>query len=125
MKSILKLFPLALSLVLGCALLVSCGTVSPGAPVAVTAQTFNDQLGAGYTTVTTVRNLATTLLQSGTISVQTAIKVQAGCDAAVAALDAARTLAATSPGDAATALTSTLQGLALLQVALQPPKGSS
>jgi hypothetical protein len=57
-----------------------------------TANTFNQRLAIGYTTVSTVRDTATVLLNSKKISVKDAENVQEQANNARSGLDLARTM---------------------------------
>lgn len=61
-------------------------------------QTTNDRIGVSIVTVTTIRDLSTTLLRAGRISVADKENVERQADVARAGLEVARTL----PSDAAT-----------------------
>jgi len=65
-------------------------------------KTFNERLAAGYTTVTSVRDLTGSLLQADKITPEDAQQSQNQADNARAGLDIARSVHATDPtaGDA-------------------------
>lgn len=92
------------------ALLFACSTV--GMP---TPQTFNERLAAGYVTVTTVRDTATTLVSAGKISATDAQNVQTQADNARAALDLARDAFKSNPTAAQDKLGLTISALSALQ----------
>lgn len=97
--------------------LTACQTLGIGP-----ADTFNKRLAAGYTTVTSIRDLTGTLLSNGTITVKDAVSIQTQADALRVGLDAARTLHATDPNAANSALTVAINGLTSLQSFLQSKK---
>lgn len=82
-------------------------------------ETFNERLAFGYSTVTTARQTALTLLQSGKISADDAQQVQGQADNARTGLDIARSLSATEPQAADTKLTAILTALTALDAYLK------
>lgn len=73
-------------------ILVACGTLG-----LVTPKTFNERLAAGYATVTTVRTVTTSLLDSHTITSRDAQNVQTQANNARDALDIASDIHKTAP----------------------------
>lgn len=84
MKAEMFLLAIAIMLLSACAQL---GIPKP--------ETFNERLAVGYSTVTAVRQTATTLLQAKKISADDAQNVQNQADNARAGLDIARTISKT------------------------------
>ena len=78
------------------------------------AETFNERLAVGYSTVTAARESAASLLIAGKVSVEDARHVQAQADNARAGLDVARAIHAASPDAAEEKLTAILAGLEAL-----------
>lgn len=94
----------ALSVLTACALL---GGAS--------AKTFNERLAVGYSTVTGVRQVATSLVQSDAITADDAANIQRQADVARAGLDVAAKLQTVDLKSAEARLTSTLQILHALE----------
>jgi len=82
-------------------------------------QSFNERLAVGYSTVTSARNTATSLLGAGKISVSDAENVLEQTDNARAGLDIAREIHAATPDAANARLTAVLTGLRALEVYLK------
>lgn len=80
-----------------------------------TAQTFNEKLAAGYSSVTAVRDTATTLLVAKKISPDDAQNVQNQADNARAGLDIARSAHAVNATAADAKLTQVMAALTALQ----------
>ena len=80
-------FLLILALLLSSGILTGCASLGLQSP-----QGFNEKVAAGYTSVTTVRESAATLLRAGSITPQEAQKIQDKCDEARAGLDTASSL---------------------------------
>jgi hypothetical protein len=98
---------LSMALVVGCAQL---GVPSP--------QTMSEKVAVAISTVTAVRQTATTLLAAKKISVEDAQNVQAQADTARAGVEVARQMAATDPAGAATKLQTATTILTALQAYL-------
>jgi hypothetical protein len=81
----MKQKPLVIPLLL--ILLAACQSIGVPNP-----ETFNERLAVGYSSVTAVRQTATTLIVAGKISAGDAENIQAQCDNARVGLDVARTL---------------------------------
>lgn len=81
-------------------------------------ETFNERLAVGYSTVTTVRQTATTLLQAKKITADDAQNVQQQADNARAGLDIARTISKTDAKAADAKLTAVRSALTALQAYL-------
>jgi len=77
-------------------------------------ETFNERLAAGYTSVTGVRNSATALLDSGTLSSVDGLNVLDQTDNARAGLDIARQIHTTNPNAGSEKLTAVVAGLKAL-----------
>lgn len=109
MKTVLKL-PLAFALVLlsACALL--------GVP---TPESFSERLAVGYSSTTTVRQTALTLLQQKKLSPDDVENIQQQADNARAGLDIARTMRGVDLESADARLTATLVGLTALEAYLR------
>lgn len=90
--------------------LVACQTLGVPNP-----KTFNERLAAGYTTVTTVRNVATDLLDTRVISVKDAQNVQNQANYAREGLDLAREIHTATPAAAEDKLKTTQAVLRVLQ----------
>lgn len=82
MKLKLSIIPLLL-------ILAACGSLGVPSP-----KSFNERLASGYSSVTTIRQSATILLNGSAISSSDAANVQKQADVAREALDVARTLPA-------------------------------
>lgn len=86
------------SLFLAALLLSSCAMLqNMGLPA---AETFNQKLVVGYSSVTQIRETATVLVQSGKISPDDAQQVQISADAARMGLDTARKMHLVDPNGA-------------------------
>jgi hypothetical protein len=109
MKTVSRVFLGATVAILAFAM-VACASL--GVP---TPKTFNERLAAGYTSVTTVRQLGTTLVTAGKITPDDAQNIQAQANTARSGLDIAKTLSATLPVAAEDKLTATLVILVELQ----------
>lgn len=83
--------------------LVACQTMTP--------KTFNERLAAGYVTVTSVRQTATTLLNSRKISSSDALNIQEQANTARSGLDIARDVYALRPKEGEDKLVVTLRVL--------------
>jgi hypothetical protein len=83
------------------------------------AKSFNERLAVGYSTVTTVRQSATTLVSADVISPGDAANVQQQADNARAGLDIARTLTTVDPKAADARLVASLQILTALEAYLR------
>jgi hypothetical protein len=84
-----------------------------------TPQTFNERLGAGYSTVTASRDATATLLSSGKLSASDAQNVQDQLNTARTGLDLARQVHATNPPAGDAKLDAVVTGLTALQAYLQ------
>lgn len=91
------------------ALLAACGSMGVPKP-----ETFNEGVLAAYSTVTSARMTAGTLLVAGKISRADAVNVQKQADNAREAIDIARVLYDVDPAAAQNKLTSTLTILQIL-----------
>jgi hypothetical protein len=105
-------------LALAAALLIGCTQMGM-----VTPQTFNQKVAAAITSVTSVRQTATVLLNAGKISVDDARNVQAQADSAMSAVAIARQIADKDPAAGQTKLTAALTILQALDTYLAT-KGS-
>jgi hypothetical protein len=94
-------------------LLTACATIGVEAP-----KTFNEKLGAGYATVTAVRDTTGTLLTANKLSADDAQNVQAQADNARTGLDLARQIHATNPSGGDAKLDAVVTGLTALQAYL-------
>jgi hypothetical protein len=106
MKS--KFLPMAILL-----LLYGCSTL--GLP---TPTTFNQKIAVGYSSVTTVLQTTTTLLQGAVITAADAQNIEAQADNVKAALDIAQQIEATDATTANNKLTAALTALQALQAYL-------
>jgi len=79
-----------------------------------TPETFNERLAAGYSSVTGVRNSATALLDSGTISSVDGMNVLEQTDNARVGLDIARQIHVSNPDAANQKLAAVITGLTAL-----------
>lgn len=84
-----------------------------------TPQTFNERLGAGYTTLTGARDATATLLSSGKLSASDAQNVQDQLNTARTGLDLARQVHATNPPAGDAKLDAVVTGLTALQAYLR------
>lgn len=103
---LVRAFMLAAMLLISAPLVVilpACTTLGVPQP-----QTFNERLAAGYSTVSGVRNAATSLLQAGSISADDAENIQVQADNARAGLDIARVVSNTDMQAADAKLQATL-----------------
>jgi hypothetical protein len=100
-------------LTLAAALLIGCSTMGVPAP-----QTFNQRAAAAITSVTSVRQTATVLLQAGKLTAEDARNVQAQADNAMAAIAIARNVSTTDPAGGQTKLTAALTILQALDAYL-------
>lgn len=87
------------------------------------AETFNQRLAVGYSTVTAVRQSATTLLVAKKITAEDAQNVQRQADNARAGLDIARGLEKTDPTAANAKLLAVRTALTALQAYLVSKEG--
>lgn len=87
-------------------ILQGCQTLGIQSP-----KTFNERLAAGYVTVTTVRQLGTTLVTSGKLSSPDAQNVQTQADNARNGLDIAQNLGPLKGEDKLTSTLTVLQAL--------------
>lgn len=101
------------------ALLPGCSTLGVPEPV-----TLNQRLAVALGSVTAVRDSALTLLKAGRISPQDAANVNAQADNARAAIDLARSVAATDPKLAQDKLAQAVTVLRALETYLAQRKGS-
>lgn len=94
-------------------MLVACASL--GVP---TPDTFNKKLAVGISTVTEIRQTATTLLTAGKITVADATNIQTQADNASAGLTIARSLSGTDLTAADAKLTASITVLTALQAYL-------
>lgn len=85
----------AIPLALVLAIMMGCAALGLSAP-----ETFNQKLAVGYATVTTIRDTATLLLNTGKINAADGTNVLNSTDAARAGLDTAREIGKTDPAAA-------------------------
>lgn len=97
-------------------LIVLTGCAFLGLPV---PDTFNEKVAVGYSTVTSVRNSATSLLNAGQIKAEDGQNVLEQTDNAREGLDIARQIHAVDPDGANSKLSSVLIGLNALEVYLR------
>ena len=83
-----------------------------------TPETFSERAAAAYTSVTTVRQTALELLQTGNITPADAQTVQDAADNARAGIDVARSIAIANPGQADNRLTAAITALTALNAYL-------
>lgn len=120
MRSVLAVALLALACFLpaACTTNPSTGKMEVSMPGTTAPLTVNEQIGAGYATVTAIRTSASTLLKAGKITADDAQNVQSSADAARAGLDVARTISNTNPAAATSKLTAVSTALHALQAYL-------
>jgi hypothetical protein len=94
-------------------LLTACKTLDIPTPT-----TFNERLAGAYTTVTGIRETASTLLLANKLTAEDAQNVQQQCDTLRAALDVARQVHAADPQAGGDKLTATLVALNALSAYL-------
>ena len=93
--------------------------LTPGcAQLGIQPETFNQRLAVSYSTVTTIRQTALTLLQAKKISVADARHIQEQADNARSGLDIARAMRADDPKGADNKLESVRTALAALNAYL-------
>lgn len=102
-----------LLLAMAASLLIGCSTLGVPQP-----QTFNQRAATAITSVTSVRQTATVLLQAGKLTPEDARNVQAQADNAMAAIAIARNVSTTDPAGGQTKLTAALTILQALDAYL-------